>query len=102
MVFLGCNNPQKDITKKDKLNVLFIISDDLNCDLGIYGNKIVKTPHLDQLSQNGVVFKNAHYQYPLCSPYRASFMTRMYTKITNNNILIRSTIPESKRTKKPN
>ena len=52
MVFLGCNNPQKDITKKDKLNVLFIISDDLNCDLGIYGNKIVKTPTFKQLQKD--------------------------------------------------
>ena len=99
---LSCNNPQKknypkEIPKKSKLNVLFIIADDLNCDLGIYGNKIVKTPNIDQLSQNSVVFNNAQCQYPLCGPSRASFMTGMYTnqtKITKNNILIRSAIPE--------
>ena len=101
-ILISCNSPKENfgnnkISKKSKLNVLFIIADDLNCDLGIYGNKMVKTPNIDQLSKNGVVFKNAHCQYPLCGPSIASFMTGMYTnqtKITKNNILIRSTVPE--------
>ena len=100
---ISCDNSKQKseqiiISKQQKkLNVLFIIADDLNCDLGVYGNKIVKTPNIDKLSQKSVVFKNTHCQYPLCGPSRASFMTGMYTnqtKITNNNILIRSTVPE--------
>ena len=59
-----------------KLNVLFIIADDLNCDIGPYGNDDVYTPNLDKLARNGVVFGNAHVQYPLCGPSRASLMTR--------------------------
>ena len=101
-LLISCNNPKQNpekniISKQDKLNVVFIIADDLNCDLGIYGNEIVKTPNIDKLSQKSVVFKNAHCQYPLCGPSRASFMTGMYTnqtKITNNNVLIRTTVPE--------
>ena len=81
----------------NKLNVLFIIADDLNCDIGVYGNKVVKTPNIDQLVENGTLFLNAHCQYPLCGPSRASFMTGMYsnqTKMTKNNIFLRNTVPD--------
>ena len=35
-------------------NVLLIMSDDLNNDLGTYGHPVVKTPHIDRLAQRGV------------------------------------------------
>ena len=94
----GCKeNQNKKELKNKKLNVLFIIADDLNCDLGIYGNKIVKTPFIDELGKNGIVLKNVHNQYPLCGPSRASFMTGMYadqTNIISNNVYLRSTVPK--------
>ena len=43
-----------------KLNVLFIIADDLNCAIGAYGDALVKTPNLDKLAKKGVLFGNAH------------------------------------------
>ena len=82
---------------EEKLNVIFIIADDLNCDLGAYGNKEVKTPNIDRLAKRGVLFENAHTQYPWCGPSRASFMTGMYTdqtKITRNNMNLRNSIPD--------
>ena len=91
------NIAQNDVPLSEKLNVLFIIADDLNCDIGVYGNKIVKTPNIDLLTQNGTLFQNAHCQYPLCGPSRASFMTGMYTnqtKMTKNNVFLRSTVPD--------
>ena len=75
------------LDKKEKLNVLLTV-DDLNCDLGAYGNKIVKTPNINRLAERGILFQNAHTQYPWCGPSRASFMTGMYTnqtKIMRNN-----------------
>ena len=83
--------------KKLKLNVLFIVADDLNCDIGAYGNDKAITPNIDKLSERGVLFGNAHNQYPWCAPSRASFMTGMYadqTKIKSLRVYLRQAIPD--------
>ena len=84
------NNPKK-------LNVLFIIADDLNCDIGVYGNSDVFTPNIDKLASQGVLFENAHVQYPLCGPSRVSLMTGLYpdqTKSKELRLYVRQTIPD--------
>ena len=87
----------KSNSKPRKLNVLFIISDDLNCDIGVYGNSKVFTPNIDKLAKKGVLFENAHVQYPQCAQSRASILTGMYpdqTKIKTLRVNLRQTIPK--------
>lgn len=79
-----------------KTNVLFLICDDLNCDIGSYGHPQVKTPNIDRLAARGVRFDNAHCQYALCGPSRASFLTGLYpdqTLIHRNAIYLREHLP---------
>ncbi|MDX1524207.1 MAG: sulfatase-like hydrolase/transferase, partial [Anaerolineae bacterium] len=61
---------------KQRPNILLIMADQLAAPaLPCYGHPLVKTPHLDQLAEAGVVFENAYCNSPLCAPSRFSMMT---------------------------
>ena len=62
-----------------KKNVVFVFSDQWRwCDHGYAGNKEVKTPNLDDLAAESVHFTHAVANMPVCSPWRASFLTGQY------------------------
>lgn len=60
-------------------NVLLIIADDLGRQVGCYGDKIAKTPHLDALAASGTRFANGFASVASCSPSRATILTGMPT-----------------------
>jgi iduronate 2-sulfatase len=77
-------------------NVLFIVSDDLNCFLGCYGDPLAKTPNIDRLAARGVRFERAYCTFPLCGPSRNSFLTGLYPNATGihaNGQIFRQSIP---------
>lgn len=61
--------------KTDHPNILFIPVDDLRPELGCYGNSMIKTPNMDRLARNGLLFTRAYCQQAVCNPSRASLLT---------------------------
>ena len=76
IIYLECKPTKNTSTDTNKPNFILIVADDLGYgDLGCYGNKIVDTPELDKLAENGVRFTNAYASCTVCSPTRASLLT---------------------------
>ena len=64
------------ITASEKPNFIIILADDLGYgDLGYTGSTQIKTPHIDKLSESGVVFTNGYVTGAVCSPSRAGLLT---------------------------
>lgn len=60
-------------------NIVFLMTDDQRWDtLGCYGRDDVKTPHIDKLAEESVVFDNAYYTVAICMPSRATMFTGRY------------------------
>ena len=70
--FAQSNSPTPS---EQRMNVLFLISDDMRADLHVYGHEIAKTPNLDWLASEGVRFERAYCQYPLSCPSRSSLLS---------------------------
>ena len=60
----------------DRYNVLIIMSDQHSKHhVGCYGDDLVRTPNLDRLASEGMLFINAYTPSPVCAPARMSFLT---------------------------
>lgn len=59
-------------------NILFIAVDDLKPLTGAYGDKHAKTPGMDRLAREGIVFQNTYCQQAISAATRASLLTGMY------------------------
>ncbi|MFT3704075.1 MAG: sulfatase [Agriterribacter sp.] len=70
---------QSKRTHPSKPNIIFILTDDQRWDaLGIAGNTIIQTPHIDSLGRKGILFKNAYVTTAICCASRASLLSGQY------------------------
>lgn len=84
-IFLFCNFsvPAQTLPAvqavKSAPNIILIIADDLGySDLACYGNKQVRTPHIDSLGIKGARFTQAYVTSPICAPSRMGIITGRY------------------------
>ncbi len=83
------NSAEKNLTQKvnktaAKPNILFIVVDTLRADsLSCYGYEKIKTPNIDSLAHNGVLFEHAISQAPWTLPSMASLFTSFYPSVHN-------------------
>src|SRR3954447_26800622 len=69
---------QANATTGARPNILWIVSEDNNPYLGCYGDKLARTPTIDQLAKEGVLYENCFSQAPVCAPSRFTLITGMY------------------------
>jgi arylsulfatase A-like enzyme len=75
ILMTGCQN-QKSPSKP---NILLIMCDQFRFDrLGFMGDRVIQTPNLDALAQEGIYFTNAYCPSPVCSPSRAALKTGLF------------------------
>ena len=79
LALFSCNGGVKENANSVAPNLLFIFADQHRGQaLGFLGEEPVMTPELDKLAASGIAFPQAVVNYPVCSPYRAMFMTGNY------------------------
>ncbi len=74
-------NSGKSVRRSSLPNIIFIVTDDQRWDmLGCAGNKIIQTPNIDKMANEGVRFSHAFVTTPICAASRASFFTGLYER----------------------
>jgi uncharacterized sulfatase len=62
----------------DHPNILWITSEDNSPYIGCYGDPLAKTPTIDKLAQNGILYQNAYSNAAVCGPARTTLILGMY------------------------
>ncbi len=78
--FFCCSLWPAFVTAQTRPNIIFILADDLGYgDLGINGQKLIKTPNIDRLAAEGVRFTQFYAGTSVCAPSRSSLMSGHHT-----------------------
>lgn len=87
LIFLCLASCKSETDKKstaEKPNIVLIIADDVSWnDLGAYGHPNIKTPHLDKMASDGMLFNQAFLTTSSCSPSRTSIVSGLYPHNTD-------------------
>lgn len=82
LVFTACNSQNKkkveDVPKLKQPNIVWIVTEDISPTLSFYGDNTAKTPNLDNLAKESMVYNNAFAVVGVCAPTRSSIITGMY------------------------
>ena len=78
-IFLGTSCEKEDV---EKPNILFIMSDDHAYQaISAYDNRLIQTPNIDRIADEGMLFTNASVTNSICAPSRAVILTGKHSHI---------------------
>lgn len=77
-LLLASDPPARAAEYAGRPNILFLVSEDNDPLLGCYGDPFAKTPRLDRLASEGVLYLNALANAPVCAPSRSTLITGVY------------------------
>ena len=78
-LILGCNS---NIDTNTKQNILFIMSDDHAYQaISAYDDRLIQTPNIDRIAEEGMLFTNASVTNSICAPSRAVILTGKHSHI---------------------
>ena len=70
------NTQQSNRKTTEKPNIIYILADDLGYgELGSYGQKLIETPNIDKIAENGIKFTQHYSGAPVCAPSRCMLLT---------------------------
>ena len=73
---------EKEVVIPKRPNILFIMSDDHAYQaISAYGSKLIETPNIDRIADEGILFTNACVTNSICAPSRATILTGKHTHI---------------------
>ena len=74
----AAERPQDAAAPARRPNIVWISNEDMSPRLGVYGDKLARTPVLDRLAKESIRYTNAFSTAPVCAPSRAAIITGMY------------------------
>lgn len=80
ILLFGCGSQKLTQAVKQRPNIIYIMADDLGYgDVGFTGQQKIKTPNIDKLASEGMIFNQHYAGTSVCAPSRATLMTGVNT-----------------------
>jgi arylsulfatase A-like enzyme len=76
--FCACGDSSDDFDHLERPNIVWIVAEDMNLEIGAFGDPLARTPRLDELAGQGVRYTNAFATAGVCAPARTTLITGMY------------------------
>jgi arylsulfatase A-like enzyme len=90
LISLVAVNAPVGVGAADRPNILFIMTDDHAAHaIGAYGSRVNKTPNIDRLAREGMLFENVFATNAICTPSRAAILTGQYSHINGVTVFNR-------------
>lgn len=78
----GPSSTRPVVSSSSRPNIVFIMSDDHAAHaISAYGSRLIRTPHIDRLAREGMLFENCFVTNSICTPSRAAILTGKYAHL---------------------